>query len=248
MDLDFSGAADDYFLNLNVQTTLALPTSRETVLHFCEAAQREFPQMTSFYQRETGEFVLEGDHEAGNYPWLELQTHRLSAGFFNPNSLEQAYHVHRWLLNRCPYFLGISPLDVECLDVLVGFNLDFQGNRDAIVADALLGGSPLAALLGDSDQRPLECEPNLVIALDAACTLQCRLSVETRSNSFQVRTGQYDPEPISVYFTIRKYPTPGQVMDTEKSFEQQRELCEDLARRIVLPNVIQPIAAAIASQ
>ncbi len=247
MALDFNGVADDFFVNLSVQTTLDLPNSRETILHFCEAVQKEFNDMTNFFQREGGDFVLEADHESGSYPWVELQSHRIAAGYFNPPDLETAYHLHRWLLDRSVYFLGVSPLDVECLDVLLGFNLDFQGNRDAIIADALFGNSPVAALLLDPSVRPLECEPNLVIALDEECATQARLSIETRSNSYQVRTGQYEPEPISVYFTVRRYPSPGKVLDLDATFRRQCEMCEDLTWRVVIPNVIEPIAAAISS-
>ena len=71
--MDFNTVADDFFVNFDFQTTLALPNSRESVLHFCEAIQKEFPDMTSFYQRETGEFVLEGNHDTGSYQWMEMQ-------------------------------------------------------------------------------------------------------------------------------------------------------------------------------
>ncbi|HUS92295.1 MAG TPA: hypothetical protein VM695_10620 [Phycisphaerae bacterium] len=247
MDADFSNLADDFFVNLSLQTTLPLPRSRETVLSYFEAVQKRFPTMASFYQREGGEYVLEGDREAGSYRWLELQTHQLSAGHFNPPDVAEAYELHEWLLDRCVYFLGISGLDVEALDVMFGFNMDFRGNRDAIVADALLGGSPLMAMLGEPSVRALECEPNFVVSLDEDCYVQARLSVETRSSSYQVRTGQYDDEPISVYFTVRRYPSPGGVMNLAEAFAAQAEACEDLVSRIVVPHVIQPIAAAIAS-
>jgi hypothetical protein len=247
MEPEFSSVADDFFVNVNLQTTLALPTGRETILHFCEAVQREFAAMTSFYQRDSGEFVLEGDHEAGSYPWLELESHRLSSGYFAPPELRNAYHLHRWLLNRCVYFLGISPLDVDSLDVLFAFNLDYKGNRDEILAEALLANSPLWAFLGDAGGQPLECEPAVVVALDEACGLQARLSLETRSSSYQVRTGQYTDDPISVYLTVRRYPTPGEPFDIEASFGTQSEICEDLTCRTVIPNVVQPIAAAIAA-
>lgn len=247
MKPSFSSVADDFFTNINVQTTLALPNGRETVLHFFEAVQKEFPGMTGFYQRETGEFVLEGNRETGCYQWLELQPHHLSAGYFNPPDIEDAYRLHRWLLDRSMYYLGVSGLDVECLDVLYGFNLDYQGNRDAIVAQALLGGSPLAALMTDPVARPIEYEPSLVVAMDEQCFIQARLSLETRSNSYQVRTGRYDEEPISVYFTIRRYPQPGKLLDVKASYEQQCRMGEDLAERIVIPQVLQPIASAIAA-
>ena len=97
---DYSEAADDFFVNLNLQTTLALPNSREGILHFFEAVQRDFRAMASFYQRETGEYVLESNRQDGSYSWLELETNHMTAGFFNPPSLEEAYRLHRWLLDR----------------------------------------------------------------------------------------------------------------------------------------------------
>jgi len=247
MHTDFGNIADDFFVNLNLQTTLPLPRSRETVLSYFEAVQKQFPGMASFYQRDGGEYVLEGDRESGTYRWMELQTHQLSAGYFNPGRLGDAYHLHQWLLERCVYFLGISGLDVEALDVMFGFNLDYRGNRDAIVADALLAGSPLALLASEVGVRAVEFEPSLVVALDEGCYLQARLSLETRSSSYQVRTGQYEDEPISVYFTMRRYPATGTLIKLAESFATQADACEELASRVVVPSVIQPIAAAIAS-
>lgn len=247
MHEQFSSLVDDYFVNLNLQTTLTLPNSRETVLHFCEAVQRDFPDMTSFYQRETGDFVLEGDRERGSYQWLELGAHRMTAGYFNPPDVDKAYDLHRWLLDRSVYFLGASPLDVEALDVLVGFNMDYRGNRDGIVADALLSGSPLGALVSDETVKPVECQPNLIIALDEECYLQARLNIETRSSEYQVRTGRYEVDPISVYFTVRRYPQPGKLIDLADAFIEQYETCEDLVARIVVPQVLMPIASEIAS-
>lgn len=245
--MDYASISDDFFVNLNVQTTMKLPTSRETVLHFFEAMQKEFPSMASFFQRENGEFTLEGDREGGSYRWAEMHSHRICAGFFNPPSLAEAYHLHSWLLERSIYYLGIGGLDIDAMDVLFGFNLDFTGNRDSIVAEALLGDSPLSNFASDPDVKPVEFEPNIVFALDEDCYLQGRVSVETRCSSFQVRTGEFDEEPISVYFTIRQYPIPGSVIDMQKSFKRQSELCEEYAGRLVVPHIIQPIAHAISA-
>jgi len=247
MDLDFNTIADDFFVNVNLETTLSLPSSRETVLHFFEAVQKQFRSMTSFFRRETGEFVLEGNRDGGTYRWLELQPHRITSGFFNPSDLQQAYEFHSWVLERSRYFLGVAGLDVECLDMLFGFNLDYHGNRDAIVAQALLAGSPLASFVHNGDLQAVECEPNLVMALDEECYLQMRLSLETRSSSYQVRTGEYDDEPISVYLTLRRYSQPGQVLDIAGSLVEQGRLCEEIVGRTVIPGVIQPIVAAISA-
>ena len=245
--MDFSSVADDFFVNIDVQTALALPQSRDTVLHFCEAVGKQFPAMTALYQRDTGEFVLEGNRESGSYQWLEIQSRRLSAGYFNPPETADAYRLHRWLLESCVYFLGVSAMDVEALDVLFGFNMDYQGNRDVIVADAVLGGSAMGSVVSELPGKPVECEPNIVISLDEECYTQMRLSIETRCSSYQVRTGQYDDEPISVYLTVRMYPRPGETVDLKETFDEQRDSCEDIVGRVLIPNVVQPIAAAISA-
>jgi len=246
MDIDIKNIADEFFVNLSVQTTMALPKNRETILHFLEAVQKEFPRMAGFYHRETGEFTLEGDRESGEYPWVEISSHRLAAGWFNPDGADQAYRLHRWLLKHSVYYLGLSGLDIEAMDLLFGFNFEFRGNRDEIAARALLGGSPLGDFALEGEGKCIECEPNIVIALNEECYLQARLAIETRCNGFQVRTGDYENEPISVYFTVRAYPSPNARLDIEESFNRQRRLCEDLTVRTVIPQVIQPIAAAIA--
>lgn len=244
---DYRNLADDFFVNLNLETTMKLPDTRETVLHFFEALQKEFPSMASFYRREAGEFCLEADREAGSYRWAELHRRRLCAGHFNPESIEEAARLHEWLLERSVYYLGIGGLDIEALDVMFGFNLDYKGNRDEIVAEALLRGSPLGEWLGEGTQRPVEFEPSLVMSIDEGCYVQGRLSVETRCNSYQIRTGQYDDEPISVYFTVRQYPQPERIINPIENFRMQCETCQSIVARQVIPQVIRPIAEAIAT-
>jgi hypothetical protein len=245
-NMNFRDVADDFMVNLNLQTALALPTGRESILHFYEAVQRQFPSMATFFQREGGEAVLEGDREAGTYQWIEVLPHRLTAGYFNPPTLKKAYDFHNWLLERSTYFLGVSGLDVEVLDLLFGFNMDYLGNRDAIVAQALLEGSPLASLHAQG-LHPLEFEPSMVVALDEGCFSQARVSIETRCGPHQVRTGEYDDEPISVYFTVRSTPQPGKLFVIKDVFAQECEWAEHLSEQVVVPSVINPIAAAIAA-
>ncbi len=246
--MNFDVACDDFFVNINLHTTMTLPTGRETVLHFCEAAQKQFPGMTNFFRRDSGDQVLESDRDEGQYQWLELQSNGLLSGHFNPSDIEAARKFHAWMLQRSIYHLGISGLDIECLDVLFGFNLDYDGNRDEIVAQALLESSPLTSLLHEqAPSRMLECEPSFVFSLNEDCTMQARVAVETRCDSYQVRTGRYDHEPISVYLTIRQSPRPGELPDQLEWFSKQCDLCEDIANRIIIPQVVQPIATAIAT-
>ncbi len=245
--MDMTEITDDFFVNLDLQTALSLPDSRETLLHFCETVQKQFPEMTSFYQRDSGHYVLEADRDSGSYAWLEMQSHRLSAGYFNPPEPEAAYHLHRWLLDRSVYFLGIGGIDVEALDVLFGFNLDYRGNRDDIVFQTLLSGSPLASMAAEHPVRTVEFEPTMVVALTEDCTTQARLSLETRGNSYQVRTGQYENEPISVYFTVRRYPSPGKLLEMVPSFDEQCTLGEEWMESLIVPQILRPLADAIAT-
>ena len=247
MATSFSNFSDDFFVNADLNTSLTLPRERETVLHFCESVQKQFTDLTDFYQREGGAHVLEGDRQSGSYRWMEIDTRRLASGSFNPEDMEDAYRLHRWILDRSRYFLGISHLDVESLDLVYGFNLDYVGNRDAIVCDALVAGTPLGALVGETDSAAISFEPSLIVAIDAECSLQARLAVETRNSSYQVRTGNYEQEPISVYFTIRAHPRPGERLDPTQSLSRQREIGEDLLGRVVIPAVVCPIATAIAT-
>ncbi len=243
----FDAFSDDFFVNVSLQTSLPLPDSRETILQFCESCQKRFADLATFYQRDTGEFVLEGDRDSGSYRWMELEGRRLASGYFNPPQMDDPLYQHRWILERSTYFLGVSPLDVECLDVTLGFNLDYRGNRDAVVAEALLGGSPLLSLSEDTNLVPVTFEPSFIVTLDEDCYVQARISLENRGNSYQVRTGNFDDEPISVYFTVRAYPSPGKKFDLLASFDQQGQIAQDLAQRIVLPRIIRPISDAIAS-
>ncbi|MHC4715960.1 MAG: hypothetical protein ACYS5V_03260 [Planctomycetota bacterium] len=247
MSASFGNFSDDYFVNMDLHTSLPLPTERETVLSFCEVVQKQFPDLSDFYRRDNGPYVLEGDRNAGSYRWMELSAQQLSSGTFNPADADDAYAQHGFILDRSRYFLGISHLDVESLDLVYGFNLDFAGNRDMIVSDALLDGSRLSRFLRSTGGTALNCEPSIVVSLDAECFLQARIAIETRNSSYQVRTGVYDQEPISVYFTVRAYPHSGRRFDMGESLKQQGQVGEDLLNRVVIPSIVRPIAAAIAA-
>jgi hypothetical protein len=247
MTHEFGGFSDDFFVNVCLQTTLPLPQNRETVLNFCQAIQRQFPTMTSLTQRDEQEYVLEGDRESGSYRWMELHSHRLASGYFNPPAVDDAMAMHQWLLERSRSFLDTGGLDVDCLDLSYGFNLDYVGNRDDLVAEALLGQSPLAMLIGGGLGKCIECQPALVVSLDSDCATQARLMVETRCDTFQVRTGQYSPDPIGIHMTVRRHPQPGEVINVPEALEELSGLVQDITHRLVIPHVLEPISHLITS-
>ena len=86
----FGLSCDDFGVNLYLAAKTDLPTSRETVLHFFEAMQKQYPSMTEFEKRDGPEFALEEDREAGSYRWLTLDSRRVCSGFLNPPDVTDA--------------------------------------------------------------------------------------------------------------------------------------------------------------
>ena len=86
MGTTYGSFCDDFYVNMNLNTELELPRERDTILHFFERIQRQFPTMNTFYQRETGEFCLEENRETGSYRWVTVERDRVSSGYVNPEN------------------------------------------------------------------------------------------------------------------------------------------------------------------
>jgi len=240
----YSNDADDFYINVNLNTEMDLPTSRDTVLHYFEQMKKAFPELRNFYTRESGDLVLEGDKEAGHYRWLAIEPRRLCTGYVNPESAEEAYRQHEMVLD----LLTISVLDCEALDVMFGFDFTYEGNHDEVVAEALGISPAMEGLLEVPGSRVINYEPSITLALDETCRLQCRLSIETRTNAYQVRTGEFPEDQISVYFTVRQYWGAGPDRSFVDSFRRQREIGEQAVRDRIIPRIVRPLAQAIASK
>jgi hypothetical protein len=168
--------SDDYYVNMNLNTEMDLPQTRESVLHYFELVQRHYPKLRNFYCRERGEFVLEEDKEGGSYRWTTVEQRRICSGHVNPSSIEEALRQHERVLDIVPYTLNVSPLDCESLNVMFGFDFTYRGNHNQLLVEALgvvpafesLAELPGASIVGH--------EPSLQLALDEDCRVQCRLS------------------------------------------------------------------------
>lgn len=244
----YSSLCDDFGLYVYVNTKMELPSRRETVLHFFDSLQKTFPQMTDFDCRETGEYVLEEDRELGTYRWVSLENRRFCSGFVNPPALELADTHHERVLEVAPYHLDFSPLDCEALDVLFAFDFVYQGNHDEVVAEALGLTSPLENLVQMPGTKIINYEPTLMLALDETCRLQCRLSIETRTNAYQIRTGQFPEAPISVYFTVRQYWGRQGSKTFGESYQHQRKILQELVDSHIVPTVVQPLNRTITNK
>ncbi|MFN0199707.1 MAG: hypothetical protein ACKVT0_23375, partial [Planctomycetaceae bacterium] len=242
--LDYGDLADDFYVNLNLNTEMQLPAARETILGFFERVQKTYPSMRNFFTRESGDFVLEEDKDQGHQRWLTLESRRVCSGYINPPNIDAAFDQHELVLQLVPYMLSVSPLDCEALDYMIGFDFSYRGNHDQVVAEALGTGQAMEGLISLPGARVLNFEPSATISLDESCRLQARLMIETRTNAYQVRRGDYGEEQISVYFTIRQYGS----LDPDTSFEttvkRLREKSEELIESMVVDQVLKPLAHA----
>jgi len=249
MSTSFGSLCDDFYVNMNLNTELELPTERDTILHFFERIQRQFPTMNTFYQRETGEFCLDEDREAGSYRWVTVERDRICSGYVNPETLEAADEQHRMILDLVPFAMGVSNLDIDSLDVLFGMDFDFEGNHDEILSEAIFADSPFATLLDWPETKPLGFDPAILVSLSNDCRLQGRLSFESRTGAYQLRTGKYKKEEqLSLYLSVRQYPDPTQKFSSMDSYDHQRNLCVELMSDRIIPNFVNPIADAIAQR
>jgi len=89
-------------------------------------------------------------------------------------------------------------------------------------------------------------EPSLTIALDEECRLQCRVSVETRTNAYQVRTGDFPEEQLSVYVTARQYGSLNPDRTFVDTLGRLGEVCQEVLDNYVIDHVLKPLARTIA--
>ena len=227
---------------MNLNTEMELPTNRDTVLHF-------FEQMKKGVSRSCGTSTR---GRTATWCWRETRRRSRTAGWRSsrggsargtstPSSLEDAYRQHEMVLDLAPPLLTISLLDCEALDVMFGFDFTYDGNHDEVVAEALGVGPRLEGLLELPRARVINFEPSLTLALDESCQLQCRLSIETRTNAYQVRTGRVRRRPDQRL--LHGPPVLGDRARSvvPRSFRRQREIGEEIlqphrsSRAIVRP-------------
>ncbi|HTM54727.1 MAG TPA: hypothetical protein VL175_11900 [Pirellulales bacterium] len=244
----YSSLSDDFYVNMNLSTEMDLPHGRESVLLFFERLQKKYPTMRNFYSREKGDFILEEDKEQGHYRWSTIEARRLCSGHVNPPSVEDALDQHRLVLDLAPYMLSLSPIDCEAIDLLFGFDFTYRGNHNVLVAEALGVSPALERMLEVPGATIVSYEPTLTLALDEDCRMQCRLSIENRTNAYQIRTGDFHEEQLSVYVTARRYGGLPLDMTYTQLLENLAHVCDDMIEHYVADNVLRPLARAISAK
>lgn len=231
-----SSLCTDFYVNQKVALKLDLPTSRETVLHMFDRVRKELPAMDRF-RRAPDELSLESAEGNGQYNWLVLNRTAIRSGWVNPESVDEAYRLHRMILETAPYYLSISPLDVEYIELLFGFDIESGGNRNGVVFDALLAGSPLGDLVEREREQVLDAQPMIGFALTRSAELRAYVEVRTRP----AEGATEDAGIVSVYLTVRRIGPFRSLDELVASFGPLAGHAERLADERVLPGVVMPI-------
>jgi hypothetical protein len=189
---------------------------------------------------------LEEEKDGGSYRWITIEPRRLSSGYVNPPSVEEAMKLHNVVLELAPFALAVSPLDCESLNIMYGFDFTFRGNQNQLLVDALGISPALEKMAQIPGATVLGCDPMLQLAMDEECRTQVRLSMETRTTAFQVRTRDFPEEQLSVYLTARRYGSLEGGDTFVSAAGRLAEICRDLVDNYVVENVLRPLQQTIA--
>jgi hypothetical protein len=246
MATSFGALCTDFYINHKLTLKMDLPSERETILHFFDRMRKSMPAMNRF-KRYDGELALESARKDARYHWLALRRNSVRTGHVNPEAMEDALTYHKLVLELAPYHLTISPLDVDYVELMYGFDLECRQNHDAVVFDALYRDTPLGELLPSEDERVLDIQPIFGQSLSDSGDLQAYFEVKTRPKSRRGSSKRYAGEPISLFLTLRKYGPVDDLGDLAASIDGLNERCEALATEKLIPHLLTPIAQHISS-
>jgi hypothetical protein len=242
MSESYRALSSDFYVNQKLNLKLDLPRERQTILDLFDRVRRQFPSMNQF-RRYKDELALEAEPNAPQHRWIAIRNNNIRSGSVNPETLQEAYSLHKHVLDVAPYFLSISPLDVDFIELLYGFDMMAEKNHDQIVYDALLSNSPLAKVLEVPDSTISDCQPLFGIVLREHGDIEVMFEVKTRSPS----RGAGRDEPISIYLTLRKYGPVSEIHQLPEALAELVTVGEDLVDTRVVPNIVVPIRDAIGS-
>ena len=250
MKSQFGVLCDEFYASTRLHLKLELTLGRETVLHFFDRVRREYPRMQKLRRRDDGTLVLEEDDRDGeSHRWLRLEPACLRFGQYSPPDSATYRRYAQFVLEQAPCHLTLNELDIDHLEVVYAFDLEYRGNHDQLVAETLYADHPLSAfLLGEDAMHSIECQPYLGVALTPACDVQAYIEVKSRTSTFEVRTGDYDTQILSVFSMVRKYWGFGEAADLAVVHNDLCRRADEIAGEKVVPILVNPLAQAIASR
>jgi hypothetical protein len=247
MSESYKALCNDFYVNMKLSLKMELPRTRETVLDLFERVRKQYPTMGHF-RRYRDEYALESPQTEMPHRWAALRGNCIRCGTVNPTSMPEAYSLHHTLLEIAPSYLSISPLDVDYVELLYGFDMIAGGNHDSIVLDAFLQGSPMSALLDIPGATPIDFQPMVGVTLTRRGDTEIFFEVKTRpGHGHHPREVLDGSDPISVYLTLRKFGPVLEMGELNRLFTTLCEKGEELVQQRVIPGLLVPIREAIAS-
>lgn len=243
---EFELLCRDFCLNQKLSLKMDLPGAREPVLDLFGRLRKEYPRLKNLERYADGEVALESDDSDREFAWVAMRQTSLKSGFVNPPTIEEAYRLHRSVLDLAPFFLSISPLDVDHLELVWVFDFECEGNRDEIVLEALMGGSALADFTRSSQDVTLDCQPFVALALADAPDIHVFLEVKTRLPRAEPAVMRDGHEPLSVMLTVRRTGTVTQLTDLSMHLAALSGHGERLVEQRLVPHVLMPLRDRLA--
>jgi hypothetical protein len=243
----YGALCDEFYINMRLGTQMKLATDRATIVAFFERMQRLYPQMINFHQdQKHGESSIEESREGNAYRWLSVEPQRVSSGYLNPDSPQDAYKYNRSVLETVPYYMAVSPVDLDYVDVLWGFDFGYKGNHHELIAEALLGESPMGKLMDTNSSKGINFELSGIVSLSEDTRTHARVWIEPRTTPAQVRTGDYPEEMLSLYVIVRQWSGGRRLPELHELHTHLIELGEKFVDDHVINPFLSPIRDAIA--
>lgn len=233
----------DAYVNLKVSLKLELTKSRETVLELFDRVRRQYPSMSNF-GRHGEELALETGSGESPYRWLAVRTRNIRSGVVNPDAFSSAHALHRHILEVIPYYLNISPLDIDSVELLFGADINAAGNHDEAVYNALIADSPLSNLLVH-DCSVTDCQPLLTHQVPDHPGMEVQYEVKTRCHTAAREHEQ--AEPISIYLTSRKTGPLANLDELVQTYDALAKKGEHLVEHAMIPALVLPIRGAVSA-
>lgn len=247
MSESYRALTSDFYVNLKLQVKMDLPRSRETVLDLFERLRRQYPTMSQF-RRYKDELALESaanGAEAHPHRWVAVRSNSIRAGSVNTQTVGEAYTYHKQVLEAAPFYLNVSPIDIEYVELLYGFDIMAGGNHDAIVYEALYAGSPLAGLGEHEGLSLVDCQPMIGFTVpDEKGELQVHFEVKTHPSGAVKRDGDASAQPISIYLTLRRFGSIHDIHELGAILDDLARHGEELLEARVMPKLVIPIRRA----
>jgi hypothetical protein len=245
----FGVFCDEFYVNTRLYLKLDLDPSRETLLHFMEQIRRAFPRMSRLRRRDDGGLVLdEANREGQDRRFVRIDASALRFGNFHPSDADAVSGFANMILRQAPHHLSLSELDYDYMEVAFGFDLEYRGNHDELVAETLFSDHPLLCALTSEEEHVIDCQPFFGVKLTDDCEKQIYLEVKGRTSTYEIRTGEYESTALSVYLTARRYWGFAADSDLMSVHRDLLMTGEQYAADCAVPHVVQPLAAAIASR